>query len=147
VSLNAETGPSRRPFLPDPETHRAELDKAKALLKQTLRDALLSETAIKLLINGTMGIGKSWSASDAIANAAGPPPAPGESVVIVDEELEGDVDVMDLDLSTLPDEDLGPPHCSSHTNQVVFAPSAMITSKRWLGSCAMLSASAAGPML
>src|SRR5262249_10508147 len=50
-----------RPFQPDATAHRAAVDAAKAELKQKLRDALRSETAVKLLINATMGLGKTWS--------------------------------------------------------------------------------------
>src|SRR5262249_34944041 len=76
-----EVAEEPRPFLPDPAEHLAAVDERKAELKRKLRDALLSETAVKLLINATMGLGKTYSSMEAISDTAGPPPTPGESVV------------------------------------------------------------------
>ena len=116
-----EVAEEPRPFLPDPAAHLAAVDERKAELKRILRDALLSETAVKLLINATMGLGKTYSSMEAIAATAGPPPPPAASVVNLEEEAPtDDDDPLKLDLSTV-GEDLGHPRCVTRTNQVVFA--------------------------
>jgi len=123
ISPEEEVAEEPRPFLPDPAEHLAAVAACKVELKQKLRDALLSETAIKLLINATMGLGKTYSTMEAIAATAGPPPAPGESVVNPQEEEDEDAgseDLLDMDLSAIPDED-DPPPCGTRTKQVVFA--------------------------